>query len=169
MQLDEPGQKDTPEAPKAAAARLEAMGPMTVPQKVMAATLGGAVVLWMFGDLLGVSAVVAAMMGLTVLLTTGVLEWDDCLGYKPAWDTLTWCAFSGPWTSVALACRVTYRWLPHSPGTPSPGACAVHAVAFIFLLSLFRSSCDLIYAWCNLTHAHAAERVLCMLRLPVSP
>lgn len=92
LQLDEPGQKETPDAPKAAAARLEAMGPMTLPQKVMASTLGGAVVLWMFGDLLGVSAVVAAMMGLTVLLTTGVLEWDDCLGYKPAWDTLTWCA-----------------------------------------------------------------------------
>lgn len=91
LQIDEPEQKDTPEAPKAAAARLEAMGPMTVPQKVMSATLAGAVVLWMFGDVLGVSAVVAAMMGLTVLLFTGVLEWEDCLGYKPAWDTLTWC------------------------------------------------------------------------------
>ena len=48
---------------------------MTTPQKVMGATLAGAVVLWMFGDLVGISAVVAAMMGLCVLLLSGVLEW----------------------------------------------------------------------------------------------
>ena len=92
MQLDEPEQKDTPEAPKQAAARLEAMGPMTTPQKVMGATLLGAVALWMFGDMIGVSAVVAAMLGLSVLLLSGVLEWKDCLAYTPAWDTLTWFA-----------------------------------------------------------------------------
>ena len=75
MQLNPPEQKDTPDAPAAADARLQEMGPMTTPQKVMGATLLGAVVLWMFGDLIGVSAVVAAMMGLCVLLISGVLEW----------------------------------------------------------------------------------------------
>ena len=75
VQLDPPGQKDTPDAPAAADERLREMGPMTTPQKVMGATLAGAVVLWMFGDLVGISAVVAAMMGLCVLLLSGVLEW----------------------------------------------------------------------------------------------
>lgn len=121
--MEDPGQKETPDAPKAAAARLEEMGPMTTPQKVMSATLAGAVVLWMFGDVLGVSAVVAAMMGLTVLLLTGVLDWEDCLGYKPAWDTLTWCvlcvlcmlrwtAHTGP---CANLCRI--RAAPHAVGS----------------------------------------------------
>ena len=68
------------------------MGPMSTPQKVMAATLLGAVLLWVLGDMIGVSAVVTAMMGLSVLLLTGVLEWKDCLQYTPAWDTLTWFA-----------------------------------------------------------------------------
>lgn len=68
------------------------MGPMTLPQKVMGGTLLFAVSLWMFGDLVGVSAVVAAMMGLAILLLSGVLEWKDCLSYTPAWDTLTWFA-----------------------------------------------------------------------------
>ena len=71
MQIEEPELKDTPEAPKQAALRLEQMGPMTTPQKIMASTLLGAVVLWMFGDLIGVSSVVAAMQGLCVLLLTG--------------------------------------------------------------------------------------------------
>jgi di/tricarboxylate transporter len=78
VQLNPPEQKDTPDAPAAADARLKEMGPMTTPQKVMAGTLMGAVVLWMFGDLIGVSAVVAAMMGLCVLLLSGVLQWKVC-------------------------------------------------------------------------------------------
>ena len=44
------------------------------------------------GDMLGISAVVAAMLGLSVLLLTGVLSWRDCLTYPPAWDTLFWFA-----------------------------------------------------------------------------
>lgn len=59
------------------------MGPMSTPQKVMGATLLGAVALWMFGDLIGVSAVVAAMMGLCVLLLSGVLEWQVCIVMCP--------------------------------------------------------------------------------------
>ena len=46
----------------------------------------------MLGDAVGISAVVAAMMGLSVLLLTGVLTWKDCLTYPPAWDTLFWFA-----------------------------------------------------------------------------
>jgi Sodium:sulfate symporter transmembrane region len=44
------------------------------------------------GDMVGISAVVAAMLGLSVLLLTGVLTWRDCLTYPPAWDTLFWFA-----------------------------------------------------------------------------
>lgn len=36
------------------------------------------------------ASVVAAMIGLSVLLLSGVLEWDDCLSEKQAWDTLAW-------------------------------------------------------------------------------
>ena len=48
----------------------------------MAATMAGAVVLWVGGEALGVPAVLAALMGLCVLLLTGVLSWQDCLEYK---------------------------------------------------------------------------------------
>jgi DASS family divalent anion:Na+ symporter len=54
------------------------------------ATMAGAVVLWVFGDQLGVPAVQAAMLALCSLLCTGVLSWKDCLTYSPAWDTLVW-------------------------------------------------------------------------------
>lgn len=32
------------------------------------------------------------MIGLSVLLVLGVLDWNDCLNEKSAWDTLSWFA-----------------------------------------------------------------------------
>lgn len=48
--------------------------------------------LWIFGAVLKVDAVSAAILGLSVLLTTGVVTWKECLGEAVAWDTLTWFA-----------------------------------------------------------------------------
>lgn len=42
--------------------------------------------------MLNVDAVTAAILGLSVLLITGVVTWKECLGEAVAWDTLTWFA-----------------------------------------------------------------------------
>uniref|UniRef100_A0A7S3R743 Uncharacterized protein n=1 Tax=Dunaliella tertiolecta TaxID=3047 RepID=A0A7S3R743_DUNTE len=83
---------NTPEAPKDAAKALEKMGPMSRDEKFMAGTMVLAVALWVLGPSIGVSAVLAALLGLCVLLCSGTLSWKDCLTYTPAWDTLTWFA-----------------------------------------------------------------------------
>lgn len=64
MQLCPPEIKDTPEAPAAAAERLEKMGPMSRDERIMLGTMAFAVVLWVTGDAIGVSSVVAAMLGM---------------------------------------------------------------------------------------------------------
>ncbi|KAF8730279.1 hypothetical protein HU200_017262 [Digitaria exilis] len=87
-----PETKDTPEAPALAAEKLKRMGPVTKNEWVMIGTMILAVSLWVFGDAIGVSSVVAAMLGLSILLLLGVLDWDDCLNEKSAWDTLAWFA-----------------------------------------------------------------------------
>ena len=92
FQLNPPELKETPEAPRQAQEDLAKMGPMTRDEKLMLGTMGGAVVLWVLGDVVGVSSVVTAMLGLSWLLLTGVLQWRDCLTYSPAWDTLFWFA-----------------------------------------------------------------------------
>ncbi|KAI7733082.1 hypothetical protein M8C21_033487 [Ambrosia artemisiifolia] len=48
--------------------------------------------LWIFGGVLNVDAVTAAILGLSVLLITGVVTWKECLAEAVAWDTLTWFA-----------------------------------------------------------------------------
>lgn len=46
----------------------------------------------MFGGLLNIDAVTAAILGLAVLLISGVVTWKECLAEGVAWDTLTWFA-----------------------------------------------------------------------------
>lgn len=87
-----PETKDTPDAPAMAMKKLKNMGPVTRNEWVMVATMVFAVSLWVFGDALGIASVVAAMLGLSILLLLGVLDWDDCLSEKSAWDTLAWFA-----------------------------------------------------------------------------
>jgi hypothetical protein len=45
---------------------------MSRAELITLATISGAVVLWMFGDAIGVPAVLAAMLALATLLCTGV-------------------------------------------------------------------------------------------------
>ncbi|KAI3409349.1 uncharacterized protein J3R85_019420 [Psidium guajava] len=87
-----PTVKSSPDAPKLAKERLEKMGPMTANEKIMAGTLLLTVGLWVFGGMLNVDAVTAAILGLSILLTTGVVTWKECLAESVAWDTLTWFA-----------------------------------------------------------------------------
>eukprot|EP00899_Mesostigma_viride_P012219 jgi/Mesvir1/20999/Mv08058-RA.1 len=84
--------KSSPDAPKLAEQNLAKMGPMTLDEKIMTATLLLTVGLWVFGANIGIGAVTAAICGLTVLLVTGIVTWKECLGEGVAWDTLTWFA-----------------------------------------------------------------------------
>lgn len=85
-----PETKDTPDAPAMATKKLEHMGHVTKHEFIMVGTMLLAVSLWVFGDSLGIASVVTAMIGLSILLLLGVLDWDDCLSEKSAWDTLAW-------------------------------------------------------------------------------
>merc|ERR1719350_1454027 len=48
------------------------------------------VYLWIAGQSIGISAALAAMIGLSILLCTGVVDWNDVLEEKHAWDILVW-------------------------------------------------------------------------------
>ncbi|CAE8717154.1 unnamed protein product, partial [Polarella glacialis] len=82
----------TPEAPKEAERKLKEMGPVSRDEAILAAVIGGMLVLWAGSTAFGIPSVNTAVLGLTVLLFTGVLTWDDCAGEKGAWTTMTWFA-----------------------------------------------------------------------------
>lgn len=72
--------KDTPDAPKSAKKELEKLGPLSLDEKITSGAFAVTVGLWIFGASVGINAVAAALLGLTILLVTNVVKWKDCLG-----------------------------------------------------------------------------------------
>ncbi|KAK4846146.1 hypothetical protein QYF36_013672 [Acer negundo] len=144
--------KDTPEAPAMAAKKLEIMGPITKNEWIMVGTMLLAVSLvisillqYLERDALGVPSVVAAMIGLSILLLFGVLDWDDCLSEKSAWDTLAWFA-----VLVGMASQLTnlgiVNWISDCVGKSLqsyslcwPAAFGVLQAAYFFIHYMFAS------------------------------
>ena len=92
FKLMPPEIQDTPNAPIEAAAKLKELGPLSQDETMVCVTMGLTVILWIFGDKIGMSSVTAAMLGMSLQLFTGVITWADCLNEKGAWDTLLWFA-----------------------------------------------------------------------------
>lgn len=87
-----PELKKTPDAPKIALQKLTQMGKLSLPEIVMLGTFVLLVGLWIFGSSIGISASTTALLGIVILLVTGVLQLDDLLAEKGAWTTLIWFA-----------------------------------------------------------------------------
>lgn len=85
-----PEVKKTPEAKALAAKELEQMGAMSRGEKIVAAVFVGALVLWSTSQYTKLDATVVAMLAVTVMMITKVLEWKDVLTETGAWDTLIW-------------------------------------------------------------------------------
>ncbi|KAJ9159143.1 hypothetical protein P3X46_024669 [Hevea brasiliensis] len=140
-----PEAKDTQDAPAMAAKKLENMGPVTKNELVMVGTMVLAVSLWVFGDALGIPSVVAAMIALSILLLLGVLDWDDCLSEKSAWDTLAWFAvlvgMAGQLTNLGIVAWMSgcVAKILQSLSLSWPAAFVVLQASYFFIHYLFAS------------------------------
>lgn len=85
-----PEMKKTPEAKEIAKEKLQELGPISKNEWFMIGTFCLLITLWIFGKSLGVNATVTAMIGISVLIISKVLSWNDVLEEKGAWDTLVW-------------------------------------------------------------------------------
>ncbi|HQU78957.1 MAG TPA: DASS family sodium-coupled anion symporter [Azonexus sp.] len=90
--------KNTPDAKGMAEAALSKLGPMKASEFVTLGVLALMLAMWagvpaiLLGPEMDLNATTTAMIGLSLLLLTGVLEWEDILKAKSAWDTLVWFA-----------------------------------------------------------------------------
>ncbi|WP_367111438.1 anion permease [uncultured Psychrobacter sp.] len=91
-----PELKATPDAKTFAIDNLEEMGKVNTQEKIMLGVFALLLILWanipalIFGEAFGVDATTTAFIGLSALILTGVLTWDDVLKEKSAWDTIVW-------------------------------------------------------------------------------
>jgi DASS family divalent anion:Na+ symporter len=85
-----PDLHDTETARSLAAARLMEMGPITSAERALLVVFVVVLLLWLTGEWHGISATTVAYAGLCLLLLTRVLDWQDLLDEKGAWDSLIW-------------------------------------------------------------------------------
>lgn len=145
--LTNPELKKTPEAPKLAVAELKKMGGITSKEIIMGSTVILLLVLWIFGGNFGIEGTTTAFIGLTILLLSGVLTWDDVKGEKSAWDTLIWFAALLMMAGQVNKLGVT-KWLGDTIGKAVQGhlgesswilVLVILCVAYVYLHYFFAS------------------------------
>jgi len=117
--------KETPQASDLARAELQKMGPMKRSEKILLFVFFLILALWVTSELNNLDATVVALIGVGVMILTGVINWEDVLAEKGAWDALIW--FGGlvmmatglsqlgfmKWFADSVAGRVAgMAWLP---------------------------------------------------------
>ncbi|MFO7706108.1 MAG: DASS family sodium-coupled anion symporter [Halopseudomonas sp.] len=88
--------KETPNATKMARDKLAELGKISRDEGIMLFVFLVLLLLWadipalFFGPAVTLNTTTSAFIGLSMLLLTGVLTWEDVLKEKNAWDTLLW-------------------------------------------------------------------------------
>ena len=85
-----PQLKETREAPGKAREALKKKGSLKFGEFIMLGTFSLLIILWAIGGNFGITATTTALIGFAILLFTGVLDWQDVLNEKGAWETLIW-------------------------------------------------------------------------------
>ncbi len=85
-----PAIKETPHAAEIARHKLDEMGKFELKEWLMFGVFLLLLILWIFGAFFNLSATVAAMVGLSLILILGVLNWNDVVNEHAAWDTFIW-------------------------------------------------------------------------------
>jgi DASS family divalent anion:Na+ symporter len=146
--------KETPLAASMAADELRRMGPMSFGERLMLLVFIGVAFLWMTTSLHGLHYSLVALLGVCVLLLTGVLDWDDVLGERGAWDVFIW--YGG---LVRMAEVLGETGLPKRFADAAAGASAGYlpswAAVGLLLLVYFYAH----YAFASIT-AHASAMYL---------
>lgn len=126
--------KKTPEAKEIAAKELAKMGPMKFGEKVVTLVFIGALILWGTSQYTEIDATVVAMLGVSAMLITKVIDWKDVLSEKGAWDTLVWMG-----ALVALASNLSkLGFIPWFADTVSASIVGIPWIwAFVILLVVY--------------------------------
>lgn len=82
--------KETPNAIQFAHTELQKLGPLKTSEKILLVVFVAVVALWIAAGLHGIDSTVIALVGISVLLISGVLEWHDLVDETHAWEVFIW-------------------------------------------------------------------------------
>lgn len=82
--------RHTPHVRDMAKEKHRGLGKMKIREWIMFGTFLLLIFLWTVGPYFAMKATVAAMIGISILLVTKIIQWKDVLEEHGAWDTLIW-------------------------------------------------------------------------------
>lgn len=152
--------KKTPEAQQIARRELASMGPMTKGEIIISCVFIGVLLLWSTSQYTKLDATIVALLGVSVMLITEVLVWDDVLGEKGAWDGMLWMG-----GIVGLADSLNkvgfIPWFAKSVTAMLGGVSWVPTLAVLFIVYMYSH-----YAFASLS-AHATAMYAAFLAVAV--
>lgn len=132
-----PELRDTAPAREFARKELAQMGPLSSKEKRLVAILLAVMAGWVTSPWHGIANTFVAMGGVSAILLTGVLEWDDLLSEKRAWDALVWFAplimMSEQLTSGGVIATLSGRWFHVISGWPWGLAFAALVASYLYI------------------------------------
>jgi len=90
LRVMKPKVRRTPEAAEFAAKELTAMGPPSGAERILGVVFATVCGLWMSSSWTNVDVTVTALLGVLVLLITGVLSWQDVTREHAGWSVFVW-------------------------------------------------------------------------------
>jgi len=88
--LSPPGIRNSTTGPRLAQNELDTMGPMTSKERIMLSVFIFLILGWISAPFTSLDPTTTTLMGVLLLIITDVLDWNDAITEKTAWDTMVW-------------------------------------------------------------------------------
>lgn len=131
MKLNRPKVVRTPEASAFARRELQAMGPMSAPERILTLVFLAVCGLWVSSSWTGIDITLTSLLGGLTLILTGVLTWEDMKSERAAWDIFIW--YGG---LVRLGTALNDTGVPKAFAQSVTGAFGHLSLAALFALAL---------------------------------
>ena len=134
--IETPEIKNTPEAKEIAKQELEAMGPMSTAEKIVALVFVAALGMWATSSITKLNATMIAMVCIGVMLIGHAVEWSDVITEKGAWDTLFWMGGLMSLAGGLNKCGAI-KWAAGSIGKSMAGVDGMMALAILCVIYMY--------------------------------
>jgi DASS family divalent anion:Na+ symporter len=141
--LAPPKIQDTTSAREFARHELERIGPMKREEKLLVGILLAVMAGWVTSPIHKIPNTVVALAGVAAILLLRVLDWEDLLGEKRAWDALVWFAglvmMSDMLVTKGTIAVLSGRWFHVFSGWPWPVALVALVASYLYIHYSFAS------------------------------
>ncbi len=138
-----PEVQDTTPARELATSELAKMGPLSRRERWLVVIMTGVMTGWITSPWHGINNTFVALMGISAILLTGVLTWDDLLGERRAWDALIWFAplimMAEQLNETGVTKVLSGKLFGAIGGWPWPAALVLLLVAYCYIHYAFAS------------------------------